>query len=130
MPWGLKRYQQTRDLHSITFSCYGRAPLLGTAHARDTFLAVFERVRRWYGFYVVEYVVMPEHVHLLISEPETGSLALVLQMTKQMVARALRKPPRGIPSGSRATTTSTCGANASGWRSCAISIGILSNADW
>ena len=79
MPWGLKRYQETRELHFITFSCYGRAPLLGTAHARDTFLAVLERVRRWYGFYVVGYVVMPEHVHLLISEPETGSLALVLQ---------------------------------------------------
>src|SRR5215468_2343515 len=92
MPWGLKRYQETRELHFITFSCYGRAPLLGTARARDTFLLKLEQVRRWYGFYVVGYVVMPEHVHLLISEPETGSLAVVLQMTKQMVARALRKP--------------------------------------
>lgn len=35
---------------------------------------------------------MPEHVHLLISEPESGSLALALQMTKQMVSRALGKP--------------------------------------
>ncbi len=92
MPWGLKRYQQTRELHFITFSCYGRAPLLGTANARDTFLSTLERVRRWCGFYVVGYVVMPEHVHLLICEPKTGSLALVLQMTKQMVSRALRKP--------------------------------------
>ncbi len=33
---------------------------------------------------------MPEHVHLLISEPESASLALALQMTKQMVSRALR----------------------------------------
>jgi putative transposase len=92
MPWGLKRYQETRELHFITFSCYGRAPLLGNAHARDTFLLKLERVRRWYRFYVVGYVVMPQHVHLLISKPETGSLALVLQITKQMVARALRKP--------------------------------------
>jgi putative transposase len=92
MPRGLKRYQETRQLHFITFSCYQRAPLLGTAHARDTFLLKFEQVRQWYGFYVVGYVVMPEHVHLLISEPESGRLALVLQMTKQMVARALHKP--------------------------------------
>lgn len=38
VPWGLKRYQQTRQLHFITFSCYHRAPLL-TPDARDMFVA-------------------------------------------------------------------------------------------
>ena len=37
MPWGLKRFQQTRNLHFITFSCYHRAPLLGTPEARRVF---------------------------------------------------------------------------------------------
>jgi hypothetical protein len=60
MPWGLKRYQQNRQLHFITFSCYHRAPLLGTEQARHTFARALERVRVWYGFYVVGYVVMPE----------------------------------------------------------------------
>ena len=32
---------------------------------------------------------MPEHVHLLLSEPERGSLAVALQMLKQMVSRKL-----------------------------------------
>jgi REP element-mobilizing transposase RayT len=32
---------------------------------------------------------MPEHVHLLLSEPERENLALVLQMRKQMVCRNL-----------------------------------------
>lgn len=36
------------------------------------------------------YVVMPEHVHLLLSEPERENLALVLQMLKQMVSTKLR----------------------------------------
>src|SRR5450759_5596588 len=67
MPWGLKRFQQARCLHFVTFSCFGRAPLLGTAHARDIFEQTFEQTRQWYGFYVSGYVVMPEHVHLLIS---------------------------------------------------------------
>jgi REP-associated tyrosine transposase len=89
MPWGLRRYQQTRQLHFITFCCYHRASLLGTRQARNTFVTVLERVRRWYGFYVVGYVVMPEHVHLLLSEPERGTLALALQMLKQTVARKL-----------------------------------------
>ena len=87
MPWGLKRYQQTRHLHFVTFTCYHRRPLLADARARDVFLQILETVRRWYGFWITGYVVMPEHVHLLVSEPERKSLALSLQMLKQMVAR-------------------------------------------
>jgi REP-associated tyrosine transposase len=89
MPWALHRYQQTRQLHFITFSCYHRAPLLAQASARDEFVSTLEKTRRWYGFYVVGYVVMPEHVHLLMSEPERGSLAVALQMLKQIVSRRL-----------------------------------------
>lgn len=90
MPWGLKRYQQAHDLHFITFSCYHRAPLLSSAHARDVVVSALEQARRWYGFYVVGYVVMPEHVHLLISEPERGTLRVALQMFKQRVSQKLR----------------------------------------
>ncbi len=89
MPWGLTRYQQTRQLHFVTFSCYHRAPLLAEPQARDVFVHTLETVRRWYGFWLVGYVVMPEHVHLLLSEPERENLALVLQMLKQMVSRKL-----------------------------------------
>jgi putative transposase len=92
MPWGLKRFQEARCLHFITFSCHNREPLLGTPEARDVFERIFERVRRWYGFYVRGYVVMPEHVHLLISEPERAKLSTALQMLKQNVARELRLP--------------------------------------
>ena len=75
MPWGLKRFQEARCLHFVTFSCYRRAPLLGTARARDIFEQTFEQTRQWYGFYVSGYVVMPEHVHLPISfaDERTGT---------------------------------------------------------
>jgi putative transposase len=96
MPWGLKRFQEARCLHFLTFSCYGRAPLLGTARARDIFEETFEQTRRWYGFYVTGYVVMPEHVHLLISEPERAKLSVALQMLKQNAARRLRSPEGGL----------------------------------
>jgi putative transposase len=91
MPWGLKRYQQTGALHFITFSCYRREPLLGNAQARDAFVITLERVRRWYGFYLTGFVVMPEHVHLLLSEPERSNLAVVLQMLKQIVSQKLNE---------------------------------------
>ncbi len=95
MPWGLKRFQQARCLHFLTFSCYRRAPLLGRPHARDVFEQTLERARKWYGFYVAGYVVMPEHVHLLVSEPERAKLSLALQMLKQNVARQLREVEGG-----------------------------------
>jgi len=68
--------------------------LLDSIDARDTFEKQLERVRRWYGCYLTGYVVMPEHVHLLISEPERGELSLVMQMLKQLTSRKLRTPDR------------------------------------
>jgi len=38
---------------------------------------------------VYGYVVMPEHVHLLVNEPEHGTLAQAMQSMKQGVARRL-----------------------------------------
>jgi REP-associated tyrosine transposase len=92
MPTGLKRYYGKGHLHFITFSCYRRLPLLKTAHARDLFVKELAKVRDELGFQLVGYVVMPEHVHLLVSEPKTGTPSTVLQKLKQRVARKLRKP--------------------------------------
>ena len=89
MPRGLKRYQEARELHFITFSCYHRQPLLASPRAMHLFEVALELSRRRYGFYVIGYVGMPEHVHLLISEPERGTLASALQAIKQSVSRRL-----------------------------------------
>jgi putative transposase len=89
VPWGLKRYQQTRDLHFVTFSCYRRLPLLNSPRAKGMFEVALEQARRQYRFSVTAYVVMPEHVHLLVSEPERATLGVALQALKQSVARRL-----------------------------------------
>ena len=72
MPNRLHRYYGAGYSHFITTSCYQRWPLLASRRNRDLFLRVLERVRRWYRFVVVGYVVMPEHVHLLLGEPQRG----------------------------------------------------------
>jgi len=82
MPWGLKRYYGAGDLHFITWSCYQRRPLLDPPHLRDLFLRVLELMRERYRFAVIGYVVMPEHVHLLISEPLIGNPSTVVQAVK------------------------------------------------
>jgi putative transposase len=84
---GLKRYYGTGSLHFITFSCYRRKPLLGNPARRDLVLTVLELMRVRYRFAVIGYVVMPEHVHLLISEPlvsepKIGDPSKIIQAVK------------------------------------------------
>jgi putative transposase len=87
MPAGLIRYEHTGHQHFLTFSCWQRRPYLGSADARDLFVRSLEQMRIRYGFLVVGYVVMPEHVHLLVTEPSSGSLATAIQAVKLSVAR-------------------------------------------
>lgn len=91
MPKGLQRYYGRKHLHFITCSCYRRQPRLGSRLRRDLFLRILEQVRERYRFDVVGYVVMPEHFHLLVSEPEQGDPSLVMQVLKQRVARQANK---------------------------------------
>jgi len=64
-------------------------PLLDPPLAKQTFQQVLERIRAWYGCYISGYVVMPEHVHLLISEPERSKLSVAIQMLKQITSHEL-----------------------------------------
>jgi len=87
----LKRYYGKGDLHFVTFSCYQRLPLLGTKYARNAFVQELEKVRIEMGFRLIGYVVMPEHVHLFMSEPRIGTPSTVLQKLKLRVSLRMRK---------------------------------------
>src|SRR5579862_9818273 len=91
MPKGLKRYYGEKHLHFITCSCYRRLPLLRSAQARDAFISALAEVRETFRFELVGYVVMPEHVHLLIGEPGRGTPSTVMQVLKQEVSLHLRR---------------------------------------
>jgi putative transposase len=94
MPAGLKRYSGHDYLHFLTCSCYHRQPWLASPRRRDLFLQTFEEVRQRYQFVVVGYVVMPDHIHLLISEPEKGTPSTVMQVVKQRFASRVREAVR------------------------------------
>ena len=93
MPRGLVRFQQTGNFHFLTFSCHHRLPHLNTPEARDLFESALEEIRRRYNLLVAGYVVMPEHVHLLVNEPSRGSLARSIQAVKLSVSvRRIERP--------------------------------------
>jgi putative transposase len=95
MPKNLRRETGRGDLHFITFCCYQRRALLGTVRVRNLAVQILGEVRSKYGFALVGYVIMPEHVHLLIGESRAVSPAKVAQVFKQRVSRRMRGKKRG-----------------------------------
>jgi putative transposase len=92
MPSRLIRFHQTGNFHFITFSCHQRRPLLAERNGYALFEQALERVRQRFEMVVAGYVLMPEHVHLLINEPSEGPLASAIQVLKQTVSRTLKRP--------------------------------------
>jgi len=92
MPSGLERFQRAESLHFITFSCFHRRAFLEAPGARETLEAVLEQVRARHQARVYAYVLMPEHIHLLVNEPPRILLAQFLKVFKQVTSRKLRGP--------------------------------------
>ncbi len=90
----LERRYGLPELHFITCSCAARLPFLSDPDSRDTVLRVLNETRATLRFQIHGYVVMPEHIHLLLSEPEFETPGTVLQIFKQQVSRELHKTAR------------------------------------
>jgi len=90
MPKNLKRYTGRQDLHFITFCCHHRKRLLESVRSRNLVIRILDEVRGKYGFALVGYVIMPEHVHFLISESAAVPPAKIVQVFKQRVSRRMR----------------------------------------
>jgi len=104
MPWGLQRFQHSGQTHFVTFSCYHRQPFLVSDSIKRSFELALERVRHIFQLRVYAYVIMPEHVHLLLSEPQRSLLADAIKSLKQGVSR------RAIATVESANTETTDGA--------------------
>src|ERR1700751_6056134 len=90
MTLGLRRFHQSRQSHFLTFSCYHRQPGFTSPRTCDLFLARLEEMRRRFSVGIYGYVVMPEHVHLLVSEPDQKTLADAMHYLKLSFAKRLK----------------------------------------
>jgi putative transposase len=97
MPLHLHRYQSDRQDHFLTFSCHDRLPYLQTAEAFSIFLKALAATQQNYQFQVYGYVLMPEHVHLLVAEPTEKTLATAIQALKVSVAKRSPQRPLWLP---------------------------------
>jgi putative transposase len=120
MTRGLRRFHFSRQSHFLTFSCYQRQPKFNCPEISDLFLECLEAMRSRYAIRIYGYVVMPEHVHLLVSEPDRGMLADAMHFLKLSFPKRLKSmvPQSTVPQvrgrsvaanlgGTHAYTTST-----------------------
>jgi REP element-mobilizing transposase RayT len=63
----LRRFESPGHVRYLTESCHGRLPLFGNDGIKDAFATHLERVRRRMNFELYAWVIMPEHVHLLLT---------------------------------------------------------------
>ena|ERR1700751_1694165 len=103
MPRGLKRFHHSQQSHFVTFCCYHRQRLFTTDESRRVFESALECVRRSYRLCIYGYVVMPEHVHLLLSEPqpdggqlEGGNIDWLSNPQPYTLADALKSLKQGV----------------------------------
>lgn len=83
----LRRREIPGGVRFITFSCHRRLPLLGHAAIRDLFARELAAARPAHGFELFAWVVMPEHVHLLMRPPSGLPLGAALRSLKTAVAK-------------------------------------------
>jgi REP element-mobilizing transposase RayT len=129
MPRGLVRYHSSGQFHFLTFSCYKRQPLLAMRVGYSVFEQALERVRQTHGLVVAGYVLMPEHVHLLVSEPRADpsqARSRPLSRRHQRNSRRLES----LNSGSADTTTSMSGARGQRKRNSITCTKTQLSADW
>lgn len=85
----LKRREVIGGVRYITFSCHRRSPLLGNPSIRDVFVRALYAARARFRFELYAWVVMPEHVHLMLRPPEGLALDAILKALKQSVAQTV-----------------------------------------
>ncbi|MGB2987147.1 MAG: transposase [Phycisphaerae bacterium] len=84
-----RRYNVPGHAHELTFTCFRGFKLLSKDRTRWWLVDAIDRARARYAFDVWAYVIMPEHVHLLIFPRESVySISRILTAIKWPVARA------------------------------------------
>ncbi len=81
------RYNQLGDVHFLTFHCFGGQRFFAGQHAPGWFLESLDVARNRKPFDLLAFVIMPEHVHLLVAPAEGVPVSAILSAIKQPVSR-------------------------------------------
>jgi putative transposase len=83
-----KRDNKPGEARELTFCCYSGYAFLSRERTREWFREALEDARTKFGFEIWAYVLMPEHVHLLVNPGAAAQqMARFLQALKEPIAR-------------------------------------------
>src|SRR5262249_45847996 len=95
MPPHRKRVRSNNEpghAHELTFSCFRRLPLLSRDRTRRWFIEALEKARKKLRLSLWAYVIMPEHVHILLcpreADYEVRRIRTALKVPVQLKALA------------------------------------------
>ncbi len=80
------RYYDPGQLQFITTSTYRRTPLFSSPRFCREFVRVLDSTRLEFGFLLIGWVLMPDHLHLLLKPQPAESTSAILQQLKQRTA--------------------------------------------
>ncbi|MCK4340580.1 MAG: transposase [Phycisphaerae bacterium] len=73
MPLDLKRYDVPGHVHFWTLSCFRRLTFFWNDALKQVVIDGLQRLQREFGVCLVGYVIMPEHIHVLIYPHRRGA---------------------------------------------------------
>jgi putative transposase len=94
----LRHFDNEGTARFVTFCCYRNLPFLQDDRAKRILIEEIEQARVKHGFRLFAYVIMPEHVHMVIHPPEGMRLGLVIGEIKSRSARRLLAQDRLLAS--------------------------------
>jgi putative transposase len=86
-----RRFNESGHARYLTFSCYKRLPLLNNDAIRALFLERLDIVRREHRVRLLAWVIMPEHVHLLVFPDGDADMGRFSHAIKRPVAEKIVK---------------------------------------
>ena len=87
-----RAWDEPGHAHFLTYSCFRRWPLLSRDRSRGWVIAALETARRQLNLELWAYVIMPEHVHVLLWPKDSHyEIPRILLALKRPVADAARE---------------------------------------
>ena len=83
-----KSWDNDWDVHHLTFSTFGRQPFFPGKHAAKWFIHSLENARQNCPFHLFAYVIMPEHIHIILQPLPQVKISTILWKLKKPVTDA------------------------------------------
>ena len=85
----LRHYDNLGTARFVTFSCFRRYPYLAVDRLVLPVIEQLQNLRESYGISIHGYVIMPDHVHFVLSPPEGTRLGVVIGQLKARSSRVI-----------------------------------------